>query len=132
MKRIQKIGSNRGLPRIWIEGAALAAMGWHRGTRFTCEFHNSRIIYARCESGSRAVAGDDKRPIIDTNNSAIHTSLGEDTRWISVEISAETITITPSAAPPSKLGSALAAAAIFASVFGAPWIARASKARRNP
>jgi hypothetical protein len=125
LKRVQKIGSNRGLPRIWIEGQALAVMGWNKGTSFECRFHNNCIVYARCENGPRAVAGDDSRPIIDTNNSAIHTSLGEDARWISVEITADEILIKPTAAPPSKVGSVVAAAALLFATLGAPWIAKA-------
>jgi hypothetical protein len=116
-QRIQKIGSNRGTPRVWIEGSALLAMGWHQGDRFDCEFHQGRITYTRSATGSRAVAGDAKRPIIDTNNAKITESLGEDARWISVSISHDAITVTPSAAPPSKLGSIVAA-------IGAPWIAK--------
>lgn len=123
MKRIQKVGTNRGTPRIWIEGAALLAMGWNKGNRFECQFHNGRVTYTRTDSGGRAVAGNEDRPIIDTNSAQIIASLGE-TKWISVEITRDVITITPSAAPPSKIGSAVVAAALFIAALGAPWIAR--------
>lgn len=124
LSRVQKIGSNRGQPRIWIEGQCLATMGWARGTRYTCEFQNGSIIYRREEGGPRAVAGDDKRPIIDTNNREIHTSLGADAKWISVAITADQITITPTAAPASKLKSIVTAAAFILASIGTPWIAK--------
>jgi hypothetical protein len=123
MKRVQKIGSNRGQPRIWIEGTCLATMGWTHGTRFECEFGQGRITYTRSHEGGRAVAGDAKRPIIDTNSARITESL-PDARFITVEISADAITITPSADPPSKLKAAATAAAIFIAAIGAPWLAR--------
>jgi hypothetical protein len=124
MKRIQKIGSNRGQPRIWIEGQCLSSMGWNRGQRYECQFHQGRITYTRSDSGSRAVAGYENRPIIDTNSAKIHEALGADAKFIAVEITADTITIRPSAAPPSKLGTAVVAAALFIAALGTPWIAR--------
>ena len=125
IRRVQKIGSNRGTPRIWIEGQALAAMGWGRGVTFQCEFHNSCIVYARTGTGPRAVAGDAKRPIIDTNSARITESLGEDAKWVSIEITADTITIKPSAAPPSKLAAAATAAVLFVASLSSPWISKA-------
>jgi hypothetical protein len=124
LSRTQKIGNNRGLPRIWIEGQSLHSMGWAKGTPFRCEFHQSSITYTRTDHGPRAVAGDDKRPIIDTNNQKIHTSLGEDTKWISVHITPDQITITPTTAPASKLKSIVTAAALIFTTLGAPWIAK--------
>jgi hypothetical protein len=50
--------------------------------------------------------------------------LGEDAKWIAVEITKDSITITPSAAPPSKLGAAVVAAALFITALGTPWIAK--------
>lgn len=124
IQRTQKIGSNRGQPRIWIEGQSLAATGWTAGTAFDCEFSAGRITYTRRPGGARKVAGDEKRPIIDTNSAHIHEALGADAKWISVRITRDTITITPSAAPPSKIGAVVAAAALLVSAIGAPWIAR--------
>ena len=123
MKRIQKLGSNRGTPRAWLEGQSLLTMGWRRGDRFECQFLSGRITYTRSATGTRAVAGDEKRPIIDTNSAKITESLGA-TPWISVEITRDAITITPSAAPPSKIGSAVVAAAIFIAALGTPWLAK--------
>jgi hypothetical protein len=123
VQRVQKIGSNRGTPRIWIEGQALLAMGWGRGDRFDCEFHDGRITYTRSAAGGRAVAGDAKRPIIDTNSAKITEALG-DAKWIQVAITRDAVTLTPSSSPPSKLGSIVAAAALFIAAIGAPWIAR--------
>ncbi len=123
MKRVQKIGRNRDTPRVWIEGQALIAMGWQRGDRFDCEFLASSITYTKRKEGARGVAGSEKRPVIDTEHARITESLGE-SQWISVEITGDVITIIPSAAPPSKLGSVVVAAALFIATIGAPWIAR--------
>ncbi len=123
MKRTQKLGSNRGTPRAWLEGQALAVMGWQRGVRFDCSFHAGSVTYTRSQTGARAVAGDEKRPIIDTNSAKLTGSLG-DTAWIAVEITAEKITLTPTAAPPSKLGAIATAALLFIATLGTPWIAR--------
>jgi hypothetical protein len=124
LQRVQKIGLNRGNPRIWIEGQCLATMGWTKGTAYECRFENGSITYTRTQQGPRAVAGDAKRPIIDTNNQAIHTSLGPDAKWISVAITPDQIIIKPTAAPPSKLKSIVTAAAFLLASIGAPWIAK--------
>lgn len=125
MKRIQNIGRNRELPRIWIEGQCLASMGWTKGTRYDCEFHQGSITYTKNELGSRAVAGTEKRPIIDTNNQSIVTSLGEDANWVEIEISETCIRMVKSNAPPSRIKAAITAAAIFITALGSPWISKA-------
>lgn len=38
MKKILKIGKNRNKARIWIEGQALASMGWNKGDQFVASF----------------------------------------------------------------------------------------------
>ena len=123
MKRVQKIGSNRGVPRIWIEGQALLVMGWQPGERFDCEFHQGSITYTRSATGSRAIAGDAKRPIIDTNSARITESLG-DAKWVQVAVTRDAVTLSPSSTPPSKLVAIVTAAALFIASIGSPWIAR--------
>jgi len=71
----RKIGSNRGKARLWIEGMVLQAAGWTRGKRYNCSFNDGCIVYEAHEEGSRAVAGTDGRPIIDTNTDKIKESL---------------------------------------------------------
>lgn len=123
MQRTQKLGQNRGTPRAWLEGQALSVMGWKKGDRFDCAFHARSVTYTRHPDGARAVAGDDRRPIIDTNSAKLTESLGE-TAWIAIEITAGKITLTPTTAPPSKLAAIVAASALFIAALGVPWIAR--------
>jgi hypothetical protein len=125
MNRTLKIGMNRGSARIWIEGAALAAEGWHQGTPYDCEFGDGRITYTRREGGGRKVAGTDKRPIIDTNTDKIRSSLGACTH-VAIEISAAVITMTPGKAPSigSAIVGAVTAIAIAASAIAAPYISQ--------
>lgn len=129
MKRIQKIGSNRGKDRIWIEGQCLLSMGWTKGTRFNCEFQQNRIVYTRTEEGKRKVAGTDQRPIIDTNTDKIRQTLG-DFDYVHVHIQKNVIVISPAERPASKVKGALAALMIGASMV-APYISQFSlKAKR--
>ena len=94
MTRIQKIGRNRGTPRIWIEGKPLSDSGWTHGTRFDCTFREGSITYTRNPSGARAVAGTKDRPIIDTNSARISQSLGQ-CQSVSLDLTPESIHIIP-------------------------------------
>lgn len=117
-----RIGRNRDAARIWIEGQALAVNGWTKGTRYNAEFHDGSITYTRNPEGSRAVAGDAKRPIIDTNTNAILQSLGDDATHAHLAIAAESITITRGKAP-GILGAVAGAVATLA-VIAAPYISQ--------
>lgn len=94
MKQTRKIGTNRGQARIWIEGKALVAAGWTRGTRFNIAFEDNCIVLTRDENGSRKVAGKDQTPIIDTNTDKIRQSLG-DVEKADIDITETKIIIRP-------------------------------------
>ena len=81
MNIIRKIGKNRGVSRLWIEGKSLASSGWSRGQRFD--------VVANTD-GKRKVAGTADRPIIDANTDKLDVFVG----MVSVAITSERITIT--------------------------------------
>lgn len=126
MKKTLKIGTNRGTARIWIEGAALEAQNWKKGTAYDCEFATGSITYTRRDSGARHVAGTDTRPIIDTNTDKIRESLGADITHAEIEITKERITITPGKAPAGfkAILGAVAAIALAATTLAAPYVSQ--------
>lgn len=68
--RTVRVGSNRGKPRLWLEGQWLADLGFPRGTRFVAAFTDAAITLTTRESDvrnfpSRTVSGKGDRPIID-------------------------------------------------------------------
>ena len=67
----KKIGINRGVSRLWIEGKMLSDHDWVRGTRFQLIIEGDYITIIRSTDGGYVVAGNDKRPIIDLNNSSL-------------------------------------------------------------
>lgn len=124
MKKKLKIGMNRGKPRIWIEGKALANMGWNNGDSFTAEFADDGVLYYKKEdSGDRKVAGTPARPIIDTCTPKILECVGHDATYVSVEISENCIIIRKTDPPPSKL-KGVVAALVAASVLAAPYVSQ--------
>lgn len=88
----RKVGRNRGKTRIWLEGAALKAMGWLPGTTFNVSFEKGKITYTRGEmAAQRKVASKGDNPIIDTNTDKIKESVGDE--QVKVTITATAITI---------------------------------------
>ena len=72
----RKIGLNKGVTRIWLEGKLLSQFGWSKGEAFTPQFNEGKITYNKTEGGSRKVAGTPERPIIDTNSAKIGKLIG--------------------------------------------------------
>jgi len=60
-----KIGSNRGRPRIWLEGKRLTASGIGRGDRFITHNVDEGVTIQITPDGRRKVSGKGDRPIID-------------------------------------------------------------------
>ncbi len=63
MKR--KIGSNRGKPRLWLEGNYLEIAGLPHGSRWNLVPVADGFDIARAEDGKRKIAGTPARPIVD-------------------------------------------------------------------
>lgn len=95
-KNTRQLGSNRGKARLWLERAILANAGWKKGDRFNCRFESGKVIYEKDDDGTRAVAGGEGRPVIDTNTDKLSESLGGASKGtkLNVEVTAKRITIT--------------------------------------
>lgn len=117
-----RIGRNRTLARIWIEGAALAANGWNKGDKFNAEFSNGSITYTRAEDGARIVAGSETRPVIDTNTNKILSSFGDDATHVRVVITKDSVKITRASAP--LFGGVVAATVATVAAIAAPYISQ--------
>jgi DNA (cytosine-5)-methyltransferase 1 len=61
----RKIGSNKGRPRLWIEGAHLVAAGFARGDNWTLRQTRTGLVIDKDVEGSRRVSGKGDRPVID-------------------------------------------------------------------
>ena len=67
-----RLGTNRGNPRLWLEGAILTEAGFDRGTRYAVTIGSAAIVLDVAPDGKRSVAGKTKagganHPIIDMN-----------------------------------------------------------------
>lgn len=96
-----KLGSNRGKPRIWIEGKTLLASGFAPGMAFHASFGPGRItltLGALDGAKSRTVSGKIRasgpHPIIDMNTIEIFFALPGVGR-IALEMGEGIITIIP-------------------------------------
>jgi len=72
----RKIGLNRGIPRLWLEGSILSTNGFQNGDHFSITNKKDSIVgYALTivwhSDGDRKIAGKPDRPIIDINGSSI-------------------------------------------------------------
>ena len=63
--QVYKIGSNRGRPRIWLEGKRLTASGIGRGDKFITHNVDEGVTIQITPDGRRKVSGKGDRPIID-------------------------------------------------------------------
>jgi DNA (cytosine-5)-methyltransferase 1 len=77
MSYTRNIGSNRGKPRLWLEGAILTECGFKHGQNWHLECNDDgSLTLLTSEAGTRRVAGTPERPIIDINNGKILLGLG--------------------------------------------------------
>jgi len=65
--KVYKIASNRGKPRVWIEGNFLTSRGISTGMRFDRTFDDGAMILTFNGEGKHKVSGSAQRPIIDLN-----------------------------------------------------------------
>lgn len=95
-----KLGTNRGNPRVWIEGGSLAKAGFVQGDKFRAVFGDKVIVLEKVEDGDRKVSGRSRDgkplPIIDINAGEIAEALGTGVARIAVKIRRHRIEITPS------------------------------------
>lgn len=62
---IRKRGTNRGRPRIWLEGKILTEAGFRRGDQFSIRTGEYWLKLTKDPEGSRKVSGKAEKPIID-------------------------------------------------------------------
>jgi DNA (cytosine-5)-methyltransferase 1 len=60
-----KIGTNRGKPRVWLQGATLTECGFKRGMKFRIEISAAKLVIELSQDGDRHVSGKPGIPIID-------------------------------------------------------------------
>jgi hypothetical protein len=75
----RKIGTNKGIARIWLEGKILSENGWSHRDGFNVKFspEHKYIQYTKSPEGLRKVAGKVGREIIDTNSKKITECFGD-------------------------------------------------------
>lgn len=71
MSVTRKIGSNRGKPRLWLEGAVVFAAGLTRGTAWQLMPCHGGFDIVATDDGSRHVAGTADRPILDISGCSV-------------------------------------------------------------
>lgn len=91
---VQKVGKNKGRPRIWLEGKYLQGLGFKGGKKIAVSFDKGKIEIVGDESGTRTVSERRSRSIIDLNTDDISRAIGNAER-VEVECKAGRIVITP-------------------------------------
>ena len=93
----QKIGQNRGTPRLWIEGVKLGAAGFTRGARYTIGFESDRMVLSLDDTGTRRVSGKTRAgrdlPILDIKLRDLEDAFGTEGR-VRVVFTPGRITVT--------------------------------------
>lgn len=78
------IKTNKGKPRLWIEGAKLDAAGFKRGQLYNVEVTDSNVFFTLDDEGNRKVSGRTRNgkdiPIIDCNLPQLYEVFGQDAR----------------------------------------------------
>ena len=70
----RNIGSNKGRPRIWLEGDVLAAHGLAHGSRWNVTTAPGVLTIAIDADGKRKIAGSPARPIIDMTGRTVESA----------------------------------------------------------
>lgn len=69
---VKKIGQNRGIPRVWLEGSQATSAGFVQGTRFDITVEGRTMVLTANTDGSRTVSGkkvgERMNPVIDLNS----------------------------------------------------------------
>ena len=72
---IKKVGSNKGAPRVWLEGTSTSRAGFLAGQRYDIEVQGKMVVLQANQDGSRIVSGkkigERDNPIIDINSKAL-------------------------------------------------------------
>lgn len=72
---IKKLGSNRGSPRVWLEGSETERAGFAPGQRYDIQIEGQTLVLKANSDGARIVSGkvigERNNPIIDINSKAL-------------------------------------------------------------
>jgi len=69
--KLTKIGSNRGKPRVWLQGAVLKEAGFKKGMKFTAQILPGELLIELDKDGDRHVSGKPGIAIIDIATSKL-------------------------------------------------------------
>ena len=79
--QVQRIGSNRGAPRLWLQGLTLTRAGFTAGSRYSVRVTHLRLELEACEAGERIVSTrcrrDGHMPIVDLNSTKVLGEFGQ-------------------------------------------------------
>ena len=81
----RKIGSNKGKPRVWLEGAILTDNGINHGMRFDVINYPQMLEIVINPQGARKIAGKPDRPIIDMSAATITASFDDSIKTVTVK-----------------------------------------------
>jgi hypothetical protein len=82
---IRKIGRNRGVQRIWLEGKCVAAAGFRPGDHFNIVHVDGAMVLVKSDDGDRKISGKGEKGIIDMAGSTISKSFPESVQSVVVE-----------------------------------------------
>lgn len=72
-----KIGSNRGLPRVWLEKVTNKVPTWPLTTRYNVEYGSTDVSLTPTDDGKRKLAAPSKGGVIDINTAQLDNWLDE-------------------------------------------------------
>ena len=79
--QVQRVGRNRGVPRVWLQGLVLVRAGFHAGASFATHIAAMRLELVLDGQGERTVSakarGDARLPIVDLNSAKLLAELAD-------------------------------------------------------
>jgi DNA (cytosine-5)-methyltransferase 1 len=79
-----KLGANKGMPRVYIEGKYLDTAGFKPGDRYNIHYANGRVTIERFDEGKYTVSSKKDVPVIDINNPMLTEALSAERLTVSV------------------------------------------------
>jgi DNA (cytosine-5)-methyltransferase 1 len=79
--QVQRVGRNRGVPRVWLQGLVLVRAGFHAGASFATHIAAMRLELVLDGQGELTVSakarGDARLPIVDLNSAKLLAELAD-------------------------------------------------------
>lgn len=127
MKKVIKIGRNRGKARLWLEGKALQQAGWNPAEHYDLHYGEDGIYLTKITAhldewiNSRKVSNKKGLPVLDINTDKILEVAGDHTH-MEVTVDENSIVFKPCNKPDSKFKQAVKAALVVAGAITLPFI----------